>query len=116
MEKENFSQLEPRISSDESQEHKFLITSDGQVYISEEPVDKLTTLTHRDWLVKLKEDGVIDASQTEEKVRGGYIKKVKGKIMYWGESTTPIKDATEQKLFDSIVKNGALFVSAKRRE
>lgn len=108
--------LKAYISSDESKEYKFLITSDGRVYISEEPVDNLTTLTHEAWFYELQRRGVIDASQTVETTKGGYIKKVDGKMYHWGDSTTPIKGTTEQSLFGYIKENGVLLVSARRRD
>lgn len=95
----------------ENFEYKFLLTSDGQLFISDQPVDSNTTLTHADWVQKLQTQGLIGPDIT---VKGGYIKKANNNIQFWGESSNPISGATEQELFDALLKDGAVLVSANR--
>jgi hypothetical protein len=95
----------------ESMGYKFLLTSDGQLFISDQQADALTTLTHADWAARLQEQGLISPETT---IKGGYIKKVNNKIEFWGESSNPISGATEQELFDALLNEGAVLVSAER--
>ena len=121
MQKLSFDELQARFSNEENDydEHKFLITSDGTVFISEEPfnktdtVSRLKTLSHKDWFHELQGRREIDASETEETVTGGYAKNIGGSLEFWGESTTPIKGATG-KDFNKFIEDGAIVTQIRR--
>lgn len=99
-------------SKEEIIEYKFLLTESGKLFVSANPVSRLTTLTHEHWAKKLRDEGNITIE--DGLVKGGYLTKFNGKLRYWGESTTPIPAASETELFAALNATGAVVLSADR--
>lgn len=97
-----------------NQEHKFFMTAkDGPVYVTRLglPDDKLKMPIHEHVVPELKKAGYFKA---DDEVLGGYLKghATNGvvEIMYWGESSYPVKAATRKQFDEAIAKGRPLVL------
>jgi len=107
----NFREVIPLI--DDGGEHKFLVSvRQSPVYIVHKPLTELTKLvmlTHEGLVNKMRGDGIFG----EEEVLGGYCIVRRSVLRYWGESSTPVRAATQEQFEDAIKKRDILLISMR---